>query len=273
MTGDDTSSAMNMAYCVELSRKADPDRFMLAMGTPGAARRGAVCALLAFNHEIAKTREVVSEQTLGLIRLQWWRDEIAKLYKEEGGAPASEVLAALGETIKRYELPQSAFEALCYAREFDLEDVLPGDMDGLTNYADFTLSPLLRLILRVCGEEAGEEAIRQTAVNYALVGLMRSLPVHAAQRRCYVPETVLDNYELGRDDLILSARREDAKNAVLAVLSSCEKVGQSQSRFLNRMQLMAELYRRRIVKLGGDVWNPRMAAPPAFLPLRVLLQK
>ena len=37
-------------------------------------------AVLAFNIEIAKTREMVREGLLGEVRLQWWRDTIELIY-------------------------------------------------------------------------------------------------------------------------------------------------------------------------------------------------
>ena len=68
------------AFCRDLVRRADPDRFAAVMLAP-AGRRDALFTLLAFNQEIAKTREVVSEPTIGLIRLQWWRDAVAEAYE------------------------------------------------------------------------------------------------------------------------------------------------------------------------------------------------
>src|SRR5579871_3364824 len=66
---------LHMSYCEDTVRRYDRDRYRLAL-SQRPDRRPALFALFAFNHEIAKTREVVSDPTLGLIRLQWWRDAI-----------------------------------------------------------------------------------------------------------------------------------------------------------------------------------------------------
>jgi len=55
-----------------LVRRHDPDRFLTALFAP-AGRQGALLTLYAFNHELARAREMVSEPPLALIRLQWWR--------------------------------------------------------------------------------------------------------------------------------------------------------------------------------------------------------
>src|SRR5207249_10503855 len=85
-----------------LVRRHDRDRFQTALFAP-AARREALFALYAFNYEIARVRERVSEPTLGRIRLEWWRENIAAAY--QGGAvrhhPVAESLAA---TIREYAL-------------------------------------------------------------------------------------------------------------------------------------------------------------------------
>ena len=62
-----------------LVRQHDRDRFLTTLFAPDD-RREDLLALYAFNHEVAKTREVVSEPTLGRIRLQWWRDNLEAIY-------------------------------------------------------------------------------------------------------------------------------------------------------------------------------------------------
>src|ERR1700752_4314564 len=65
-----------------LVRRHDRDRFQTVLFAP-AARREALFALYAFNYEIARVRERVTEPTLGRIRLEWWRETIAAAF--EGG--------------------------------------------------------------------------------------------------------------------------------------------------------------------------------------------
>ena len=65
------------------ARAADPDRYLCALFAD-APRRGALFALILFNAEIARVREVVSEPMLGQIRLQWWREAIDEIYRGQG---------------------------------------------------------------------------------------------------------------------------------------------------------------------------------------------
>src|SRR5271167_2004664 len=65
-----------------LVRRHDRDRFQTVLFAP-VARRETLFALYAFNYEIARVRESVTQPLLGQIRLEWWRESIAAAF--DGG--------------------------------------------------------------------------------------------------------------------------------------------------------------------------------------------
>jgi len=81
-----------LSYAGEQVRRFDHDRFMTTIFAPPASREH-LLALYAFNLEIAKVGEVVSEPLIGKMRLQWWRDALDRLHAGErvaharGGTP------------------------------------------------------------------------------------------------------------------------------------------------------------------------------------------
>src|SRR3981189_3867719 len=93
-----------------LVRHHDRDRYQTALFAP-ARRREALLALYAFNYEIARVRETVTQPMLGQIRLQWWRENIAAAF--EGGPfrhhPVVEPLAAV---IRDLRLTRDHFDRL-----------------------------------------------------------------------------------------------------------------------------------------------------------------
>src|ERR1700728_2124244 len=91
------------AYCAELVRSADRDRFIAALFAP-AERRGALIALYAFNSEVARVRDVAREALPGEIRLQWWTEVLSGERSVE--AQANPVASALLTTLDRYRLPR-----------------------------------------------------------------------------------------------------------------------------------------------------------------------
>src|SRR5580693_257809 len=83
-----------------LVRRHDRDRYQTALFAP-ADRREALFALYAFNYEIARVRESVTQPMLGQIRLQWWREVVDAAYA--GLPPRSHVVAEpLATAIRRY---------------------------------------------------------------------------------------------------------------------------------------------------------------------------
>ena len=116
------------SFLADELRKTDPDRYLLTLFAPRAVRP-ALWALFAFNVELVKTRASVSNTQLGLIRLQWWRDEIARIY-DGGDGGQIPVLSTLAPLIHKGDLPHEWFEALLYAREFDLEERQQPDFPG-----------------------------------------------------------------------------------------------------------------------------------------------
>jgi len=170
-------------------RSADYDRYLSVLFAPVDAR-AALFALYAFNYEVAKTAESVSEPTLGLIRLQWWRDAVAEIY--HGKPRGHEVVQALSETIERMDLPRVLFDALIDAREEDLSPQPFAIFPELEFYADRTSGHVMRLAARILGAGSSLDAhARGLGIAYALTGLLRALPFHTAAERMMLPlETV-----------------------------------------------------------------------------------
>jgi phytoene synthase len=258
-----------LSYCGQTVRTHDPDRFLLGLFAPEQVREG-LWALYAFNHEIAKTREVVTETRLGLIRLQWWKDALAGIY--DGKQPLKhQVVEPLADTIAQYNLPREPFEALMHAREFDLEDRLPATLDGMASYAEFTSAPLLSLAQQVVGEKGEGKA---AATGYALAGLLRAVGVHAAHRRCYLPEDLLAREGMDQYKLYDRKEVEKIKPAVTVVAARAKELllspapkGQAAL-----MRHMASMYLAQLEKAGYDVFSPKFYRQPPFMALRLWLK-
>jgi len=261
---------VSLSYCAEFVKQNDPDRFLLSLFCD-APRRNALWALFAFNYEISKTREVVSETTLGHIRLQWWRDEIAKLY-EGNVTQGNEILSALAEAIQRYNLPKEKFDALIYAREFDLENVLPADMQGFTKYCDVTTTPLMQLALFILGGDPDNEVVRDVAINYSASGLLRAVPFHAKQGRAYLPESLLNEEGITKEELFSFQKKEKTAKIVEKVAQECWKPSKSDHIFLKSSNILADLYFHQIKGQNYDVFSPKILISPPFKVLRLYVR-
>lgn len=204
-------------HAADVARQYDRDRYLSALLAPADHRPG-LMALYAFNAEIARTRELVSEPLPGEVRLQWWRD---LLQGTEHGAVASNPVAnALMATVSTYRLPRQGLIAMTEARVFDLYNDQMPSLNDLEGYAGETVSGLIQLACLVLnrGEEPGTAtAAGHAGVAYALAGLMRALPWHASRRQMYLPRDVCARHNLDPESVFRGETTPELK-AVLAEL-------------------------------------------------------
>ena len=122
MTDSWRASEASHHYVLETVRAADRDRFLGALFAPEPARSG-LLALLAFDHELARTRTVTREPMLARIRLEWWREAVAEA-AGAGRPRAQPIVESLSETMQRHRLAAESLVALIDAREEEIEGPL-----------------------------------------------------------------------------------------------------------------------------------------------------
>ena len=201
------------AYCAELVRAADRDRFIAALFAP-AAPRDALYALYAFNVEVARVRKVAREPMPGEIRLQWWSEVLRG--ERSGEAGANPVAAALLTTIGRHRLAASRLTDLIDARCFDLYDEPMVGIADLEAYAARTSSAVIGLAAQILDADA-EAAAKPAGMAYGMTALLRAFPLHAARQQLYVPLEFLARYGVDRHD-IFAGHSSAGLNAALAEL-------------------------------------------------------
>jgi NADH dehydrogenase [ubiquinone] 1 alpha subcomplex assembly factor 6 len=192
---------MRLSYCAAQLRRYDNDRYLTALHAP-ASRREALFALYAFNVEVAKTREAVSEPMIGQIRLQWWREAIDEAYA--GTVRDHAVLRPLAAAIADFCLSRRYFDTLIDAREFDLTDEPPETIDDLIAYVSDTSASLMQLALEILGLREGQahEAAQSIGIAWGLTGLLRAVPFHARSKRQFLPISLMDQAKADRADLL-----------------------------------------------------------------------
>ncbi|TVR99475.1 MAG: squalene/phytoene synthase family protein [Rhodospirillales bacterium] len=194
--GPERCRVEQLGYCARQVRQHDHDRFICSLFAPPAEREG-LQSLLAFNLEIARIREAVSQPLLGRIRLQWWSDALDSVFA--GQPPPHAVATALAATVQRFALPRAPFDRIIEARAFDMEDAAPADLPALVDYAEGTSAPLFGLALDILAvdQAAARAAARDVGIVWALTGLARAVPFHARSRRVYLPADL--NRQAGLD--------------------------------------------------------------------------
>ena len=231
-----------------LVRAHDPDRFLTSLFAP-AELRETLYVLYAFNHELARAREVVSHPMLALIRLQWWREVV------EGARRRHEVAWPLGEALDEGRVSAAELLEMISAREMEAEG------EGLDRAAWLGMisggaGALAVAAGRVLGAEAAELArLRALGGAYGVAGVLRSVGVLARQGRCLLPVDVLGGYGVTVEQVV--ADPLCAQGAVAALAEEgwilVRAGGGRFSRGVVSAGLVGVLARRDLGRIGGEM--------------------
>jgi 15-cis-phytoene synthase len=181
-----------------IAKHGDADRYVTALFAAPSSRTH-LLALSAFNVELARVGEQVSEPALGEIRLQWWRDALDRAARgnaARGEAIGNPVADAIGTILQTYPHLGATLERLIDARRFDVAVKIMPDWPALQAYVDDTAGAMFVAAagLLMDGADGVETAARAGGTAYGLTGLMRALPVHAARGRLDLPADMLRRY-------------------------------------------------------------------------------
>jgi phytoene synthase len=180
-------------FCAELVRSHDFTRYASTLFVPAAQRR-ALLAIYAFNVEISRVREQVSQPLPGEMRLQWWTDMLAGA--GHGGVEGNPVAAELLLAIRSWRLPVERLSRVIEEHQFDLyNDPMP-TMAALEAYTNDTSSALFSLGAGIAGRQSDdiEHLARHAGLAQGIARVMATLPLDASRRQLFVPLQLLESH-------------------------------------------------------------------------------
>lgn len=240
--------AQRAAIVADTVRRLDRDRYRAALFAP-RPQRDHLLALFAFNIELSRIREEVSDATLGEIRLEWWREVLERA--RSGEAVGHPVADALALARRRCVLPGDMLADMIDARMSDLGATPMPDQTHLEDYLVRTAGAVFQLASYILGTRGAEAAhlARHAGIAFGLAGIMRALPVHRAR------------------GLVLLPRAELAAAGVQTGDIRQGKTTEALHGELTRLREAAEAHRA----VAADEFSRLPAqARPAFLPLALV---
>ena len=250
-----------LSYCATQVRDFDNDRFLATLFADEAVRED-LFALYAFNLELSKIRETVSEPMIGRMRLQFWRDAMPGI--AVGNPPKHAVAAPLAVLAERGRLPAQAMTTLIDAREIDLDEIPPADLSAIEDYAAQTSSTLMAAALHILGHDPAEHdaLLRSAGIATALVGLVRAIPFMASSGRVTLPADLCRKAGLDPAMPHQWPQNPDVSAITMPLLRAAAdhlKAARTKSGTLPRSALpallpmsLAAVYLRGLEKSGGD---------------------
>jgi phytoene synthase len=203
-------------YCAGLVRSHDFGRYASTLFLRPAQRRP-LLAVYAFNVEISRVRELVSQPLPGEVRLQWWTDMLAGA--GHGGVEGNPVAAELRLAMQSCRLPVERLSRLIEEHQFDLyNDPMP-TMAALEGYLSDTTSALLSLGAGIAGWQSPEieHLARHAGLAQGMAQVMASLPLDASRRQLFLPLQLLEGHGSGIEE-VFAGKETPKLRAVLAQL-------------------------------------------------------
>ena len=272
--------AANEDYCLARVREGDRDRYLALLFSP-AQQRGELAAIAAFNLELARAISEISEPTLSLIRLQWWREAIEEI---AGGGPVRRhpVAEALQAATRARQLSTVRMLAMIGAREEEIDFPGAPSAAAFDARADSGPANLIRLSLQVAGTDPDAPAL-VTAIGavgraYALTGCARSVLIDARNRRVRLPADRLAQagvdldqlFELRRQPALVACLEGVARSASAELETARHASIPRQAKPLTIAGRQAALHLERLRRVAYDPFDPRLVSAPPFDVWRLL---
>jgi phytoene synthase len=151
-----------------------------------AALRHDLAALLAWRFELRAILKDVTDPGVARLKLQWWREELARTYRGEPRHPMSRILAP---ALERHRLPREPFLQIADQVEAEILRRHPEDEAALRDACERDQGALFELMARCHGLGDGDDELlassRRLGVFCARVYLIRD--IGALVRRGQIP--------------------------------------------------------------------------------------
>jgi len=220
-------------FCANLVRNHDFVRYASTLFMPVELRRP-LLALYAFNVEVSRVREQVSQPLPGEVRLQWWTDML--LGAGHGGVEGNPVASELLRVIQNFRLPVDRLARLVEEHQFDVyNDPMP-TVSALEGYANDTSSGLFALVARIAGQSSAEtdHLARHAGLAFGFVRAINAMPRDAARRQLFVPLQLLEKYGSGMEQVFAGKQTPQARAAI------DELIGAARQHLDTALALLAE---------------------------------
>lgn len=266
------AAGADAAYCAELVRESDFDRYAASLfALP--ERRAQLLALYAFNAEIARVREQITQALAGEIRLQWWVDVLSG--KSADDAQANPVAAQLLQAIKACGLSNASLNELIEAHRFDLYDEPMQTAAEMEGFLDQTAGKLFLLGARVLGGGAAvtrapllDALAHHASLAHGLTSLIEAMPRHAARRQLYVPLERLAQFGVSAAALFAGQSSRDLTRMVRCLADEAAREFDEAMKLIPGIDdamrpsfLLLALVPARLKRLDRDGYDPFRLKP------------
>jgi len=257
-------------YCQEKTARSGSSFYHSFRFLPEQKRR-AITALYAFCREVDDVVDECREPEVARATLNWWRQEVARLYHDTPQHPVSRALKPL---LADFDLAEEHFFEIIDGMEMDLGEVRYENFAQLSLYCYRVASVVGLMAAEIFGYQ-DRRTLRYAhdlGMAFQLTNILRDVREDARRGRCYLPADEMAAHGVSFEELveghehagvkrllaIQAARAEGYYDKALSELPEQDRYAQLSG------LVMAEIYRsvlQRIEALDYPVLQRRVTLP------------
>ena len=186
-------------YCQEKAAKSGSSFYYSFLSLPDKQRE-AIIALYAFCREVDDIVDSKGEQQIKAAKLNWWRDEVERMFQASAQHPITRALASV---IHEFNLPREHFIEILDGMEMDLVPRTYASFKELRLYCYRVASVVGLMSAEIFGyrDRKTLKYAHDLGLAFQLTNIIRDVYADLLQHRIYLPQDELVNYGVSEDDL------------------------------------------------------------------------
>ena len=236
-------------YCQDKAARSGSSFYYSFMALDEMRRR-AIIALYAFCREVDDVVDRPGEEQVKAVKLQWWREEISRLFHGQAWHP---VTRALTPVIAEHDLPQEYFQEIIDGMEMDLQRQHYPDFASLNLYCYRVAGVVGLMAAEIFGYQDRRtlKYARDLGTAFQLTNILRDIHEDARRGRLYLPLADLRRFSVSEED-ILAGR--DSENFQRLMQFEYERAEQYYQRALDHLP-REDRYRQRCGLMMAAIYH------------------
>jgi len=193
-------------YCQQKAAQSGSSFYYSFLFLPPERRR-AITALYAFCREVDDIVDECTDVGVAQMKLEWWRQELARLYS---GAPQHPVARALAPALEPFGIKQALLAEIIDGMQMDLTQNRYLDFAALEQYCHRVAGVVGLLAAAIFGysDERTLTYAHTLGLAFQLTNIIRDVGEDGRKGRIYLPLSELRQFEVRAQD-ILHARQSE----------------------------------------------------------------
>ena len=204
-------------YCQQLATPPGSNLYYALLFYEPAIRRKLLC-LFALQLELQRTIENCQDPGVARMKLQWWLEEIERLYKEQPRHPVSKLLAEVG---LKNQLEQHQLRELVGLAEHNINPAINNSIRDLLDNCCRYQAPAWQLASSVLGQD-GDERLAILAGLYTSVERLKNALSILNKGYCIFPADLMQKADLDADALRYEPATEKNANLLKELFTELE---------------------------------------------------